>query len=298
MAVPTKPTPPSPRATRTSPDTFPALADDTVTYLFTDAPDYAEAVADFVELKADETLAAAVAGNLSGLDLVALAGDLIGVNVAGTALEGVTITPSVQSTETVAGIAELATQAEAEAGVDDLAMMTALKTAQAIVALGIGVETFQSKAVISSDAVVDFTLVSGVDAHVFSYNGVIPATDATYFNFSASDDSKATFENVAHYVHDSTADILSSSAARISRNTIGSAAGEYGVSGELVITQISGDYALVRWSATYMDAAGATRGNHGNGSIETIIALTDIRFLFSAGDAESGEIAYTTRTFV
>ena len=298
MAVPTKPTPPSPRATRTSPDTFPALADDTVTYLFTDAPDYAEAIADFVELKADATLAAAVVGNLSGLDLVALAGDLIGVNLAGDALEGVTITPSVQSTETVAGIAELATQAEAEAGLDDLAMMTALKTSQAIVALGVGVETFQSKAVISSDTVVDFTMVSGVDENIFRYKSVIPATDATYLNFSASDDSKATFENVDHYVHDSTADILSSSAARISRNTVGSAASEYGVSGELIISQISGAYAMARWSATYTDAAGATKGNHGNGAVETIVALTDIRFLFSAGNLESGEIAHTTRTFV
>jgi len=38
----------------------------------------------------------------------------------------------VAATETVAGIAELATQAEAEAGTDDQAMMTALKTKQAI----------------------------------------------------------------------------------------------------------------------------------------------------------------------
>lgn len=91
-------------------------------------------VSAFCETQADAALAAAVAGTLAALDLTALKGWVIGVNSAGNALEGVELVSAVQATESDAGVAELATQAEAEAGTDDLAMMTALKTRQAAVA--------------------------------------------------------------------------------------------------------------------------------------------------------------------
>jgi len=66
----------------------------------------------FTETQAEAALAAAIAGNLSELDLSALAGWVIGVNEAGDALEGVELVPPSLATETAAGIVEKATSAE------------------------------------------------------------------------------------------------------------------------------------------------------------------------------------------
>lgn len=76
----------------------------------------ANALAVFQNEKADETLMAAIAGNLSEVDLSVAAGDLIGVNVGGTALESVEIEEVPK-----------ATQAEAETGTNDDVYMTPLK---------------------------------------------------------------------------------------------------------------------------------------------------------------------------
>ena len=86
----------------------------------------------YTQTQAEAALAAALVGNLSDVDLAAMAGWVIGVNADGTALEGIELVPPVQATEIVDGVAKVATKAMAEAGTDDLAMMTALKVLQAI----------------------------------------------------------------------------------------------------------------------------------------------------------------------
>ena len=81
----------------------------------------ANALAVFCGTKAEETLAASLSGNLGEIDLSAMAGYLIGVNLAGDAVEGVEIV------ETPA-----ATQGEAEAGTATGVYMDPLRTANAI----------------------------------------------------------------------------------------------------------------------------------------------------------------------
>ena len=119
MAAPVKPTPPSPRASRTDPTNFPTRADDTMTYALVTGPDYMELAADYAEVQAEASLAAAVAGNLAALDLVALAGYVIGVNDAGDALEGVELVPPSTATETAEGLVEKATSSEGTTPVSD-----------------------------------------------------------------------------------------------------------------------------------------------------------------------------------
>jgi hypothetical protein len=66
----------------------------------------------------------------------------------GTASGNVPLVGIKSATDTLAGLVELATQAEAEAGTDDTVAMTALKTAQAIAATGLGInQTWQEQTV-------------------------------------------------------------------------------------------------------------------------------------------------------
>ncbi|RCK20067.1 hypothetical protein TH8_19535 [Thalassospira profundimaris] len=64
------------------------------------------------------------------------------------------------ATESLAGLVELATQAEAEAGTDDTVVMTALKTAQAIAALGSSITLGTAQAT-TSGTEHDFSIPSG-----------------------------------------------------------------------------------------------------------------------------------------
>ena len=72
-----------------------------------------DALGAFCELQANAALAAAIAGNLSALDLVAAAGHYLKVNAAGTALESI---PLPAASVTAAGIVEKASTAEAQSG--------------------------------------------------------------------------------------------------------------------------------------------------------------------------------------
>lgn len=121
MAAPVKPAQPSPLASRNAPSAFPALADATMQFAIIDGPNYVEAAATYTETQAAAALASAIAGNLSGLDLLALAGDVIGVNAAGDALEGVALE-----------VISPASQPEAEAGAENTKYLTSLRGKQAI----------------------------------------------------------------------------------------------------------------------------------------------------------------------
>lgn len=116
----TRPTPPTvpPAPSRADPATFSALADAFLP-IFDLFKTYLEGGLDYDEELRDQTLAAAIAGNLAELDLSALAGFVIGVNTAGDSLEGVELVPPSLATETDAGIVEKATSGEGTTPVAD-----------------------------------------------------------------------------------------------------------------------------------------------------------------------------------
>lgn len=84
MAKPTKPTPPA-QALRSEPATFRARAEAAITYQWDEFPTYIDSVADFVNERADEALAAALGGDLPAL--TGKAGQYIRVNSSETAAE-------------------------------------------------------------------------------------------------------------------------------------------------------------------------------------------------------------------
>ena len=115
MAAPTyTPLPTAPARTMT-PTAFAAAADAFVAALAAFQTE-GDTLGAYTQTQAEAALAAAIAGNLSGLDLTALAGWVIGVNTAGDALEGVELVPPSNATTTAAGIVEKATTAEAQGG--------------------------------------------------------------------------------------------------------------------------------------------------------------------------------------
>lgn len=77
MAKPVKPTAPA-QALRSNPESFSANAEGTIAYLFTTFPDYTDDIADFVDQRADQALAAALGGDLP--DLTGNANKLLAVN--------------------------------------------------------------------------------------------------------------------------------------------------------------------------------------------------------------------------
>lgn len=118
MAAPTyTPLPTAPARTMT-PTAFAAAADAFVAALAAFQTE-GDTLGAYTKTQAEAALAAAIAGNLSGLDLTALAGWVIGVNNAGDALEGVELVPPSNATETAAGIVEKATTAEGTTPVAD-----------------------------------------------------------------------------------------------------------------------------------------------------------------------------------
>lgn len=257
MVAPTKPTQPSPHASRNSPSTFPALADDTIQYALIDGPDYIEAAADFTQTQAEAALAAAIAGNLSELDLSILAGFVLGVNDAGDALEAVELVPAM--------------------------------------------EVFQSKRTLSNDSVIDFSVVSGVDEHIFTFKGVRPSpTDPAFFRVQISDDDKATFESIEkETIHDLVqTDGTSTNMALTQRQSF--AAG-YSANGRLVVSQLSGLFPSLRADLMYHnDLDVFPRHISAIGFALTTIDITDVRFdMVNSGTdlLESGEIIYTTRKY-
>lgn len=153
-----------------------------------------------------------------------------------------------------------------------------------------GVERRESTAVIAADATVDFTLATG-DEHIFRFANVTPANLSEMFWVKISDDSKVTFEDTKLSATTTTGNAnLTAGAA------VGGDANEFGVMGELVISQLSGDYPHARFSVTYTDALSSVRSLNSGFSVLTTTDITDVRFMFENGDLASGEIHYNTRT--
>jgi hypothetical protein len=206
---------------------------------------------------------------------------------------------AVYATATAKGPVELATTAEGDTGTSTTLVPPVDVVKSMIATHAVGIETFQSKVTLASDTEADFALASA-DEHIFRFKGVIPATDGASFYMRASDDDKSTFETITYSVRDNNQTTPTSGSgvsATLAETGVGSGASEYGAIGELVVSQISGDYALINWQITYISSTGNVRTATGGGYVASVSALTDVRFLFNTGFMETGEIYYTSRTF-
>ena len=115
MAAPTRPVVPvAPRSSE--PSTFQDRADGVVAFLTT-LVDYIAEGNGFTQEQAEVTLAAAIINNIPAATLSAIAGDLIAVNAAGDAIEGVS--PVTQRA--------IATEAQATAGTSNSVEMSPLR---------------------------------------------------------------------------------------------------------------------------------------------------------------------------
>lgn len=101
------------------------------------------------------------------------------------------------ATETVKGVAELATSAEALTGTDDTKIMTPLKSAELR-----GLEIVD-EATISNDATVEFTWTdTDIYDHLFVFEDVLPVNDATELRGRISIDGGSTWkQGASDYQH-------------------------------------------------------------------------------------------------
>ena len=115
MAAPTKPVlPAAPRSSE--PSTFQERADRVIAFLTT-LVDYIADSNGFTQEQAEVTLVAAIINNIPAATLSSIAGDLIAVNAAGDAIEGVS--PVTQRA--------IATEAQATAGTSNSVEMSPLR---------------------------------------------------------------------------------------------------------------------------------------------------------------------------
>lgn len=179
MAAPTyTPLPTAPARTMT-PTAFAAAADAFVAALAAFQTE-GDTLGAYTQTQAEAALAAAIAGNLSGLDLTALAGWVIGVNTAGDALEGVELVPPSNATTTAAGIVEKATTAEAQGGTTGDKFMDDVLTKAAILALSpISAKPFVSTGQTITSAAL-LTIAHSLGAKPPLYNFYIKCTTAEH----------------------------------------------------------------------------------------------------------------------
>lgn len=169
--------------------------------------------------------------------------------------------------------------------------------------------TFLSTADLASDATADFTLTAGYDAYRFVLQNVIPATDAVHLWVRTSSDGGSTFDAGAtgyEYAISrvtlgtsggpdapvNSAELSLTGSETNASDTVGSAAGEYGLSGEVTIF---GPHLVahthVTWDVVYESGEAAVVVRVAGGGKREVAADVDaIRFLFSSGALESGTI--------
>ena len=120
MAAPTRPVVPvAPRSSE--PSTFQDRADGVIEFLAT-LVDYIAESNGFTQEQAEVTLSAAIINNIPAATLSSIAGDLVAVNAAGNAIEGVS--PVTQRA--------IATEAQATAGTSSNVEMSPLRVNDAI----------------------------------------------------------------------------------------------------------------------------------------------------------------------
>ena len=176
----------------------------------------------------------------------------------------------------------------------------------ALTGISAGGLRFISSTDLSSDATADFTgFAAGTyDSYVFDLSNVIPASDNVNLLFRTSTNGGATYDatsgqyewaNSESRVGTSYTALGSTSsgstAIQINCNTIGSAAGEGGVSGSL---QLFGPHLAQETCCTFHGGTVSTSGNWANvigqGARLSAADVDAVRFLMSSGNLESGTI--------
>jgi len=160
-------------------------------------------------------------------------------------------------------------------------------------------DVFQLKQSPTSQPVRSITLVPGVDETIWRFSQVIPATDAADFILLASDDSLSTFETWELRTVTNGSSSLQTTSSPVIASTVGSGTNQYGVSGEIIVRQSSGQWASVNIDIGYFsaDPGGSVSHVSGYGVIKTTADLTNLRAKFSSGDIEIGEFIHLTRTY-
>lgn len=115
--------------------------------------------------------------------------DALALLSTGTASGNIPLVGTKSATESLAGLVELATQAEAEAGTDDTVVMTPLKTAQAIAVLALGI----------GQSWTSVTRSSGVSVQNTSGKPIVFAMATTNYGTGASVRIEVSSDNVTFY---------------------------------------------------------------------------------------------------
>ena len=160
------------------------------------------------------------------------------------------------------------------------------------------VEVFRSRQTLSSDSQIDFVLASGVDEHIFTFMSVKSDGTPGVIAAKISDDNKSTFENIkSERITDLTQGDTTASSMVVAYFM--SASTEPGMSGKLVLSQLSGEEpALLADVVAHSSGDNFPRRQTFSGFGVATVALTDVRFTASGDLLLSGEIIYSTRTYV
>ena len=157
----------------------------------------------------------------------------------------------------------------------------------------------------SASAALDFTEFNNATyrRYEFELENVKPATDNVSFYFRTSTNAGSTYDaGASDYVHGQSGTSAASAttgasvgASAIPLNTavtIGNAASEYGLSGELVLTGApsAAVFTELRGMVTYWNTAGAMVQLELGGARLSAADVDAVRFLFSSGNIESGTI--------
>ena len=153
-------------------------------------------------------------------------------------------------------------------------------------------------ATMSSDASYDFTATNSTKyaGYVIDYSNMVPATDDVQFRLYGSTDALSSTEQ-ATYANWQLSDVVDGTAKSTGNNfallhaTVGSAAGEYGVSGRVIIY----DPSLTGWTVgTHqnggIDHLGNLRSTAGSFAFKTTTEIDSFRLQFATGDIESGDV--------
>lgn len=165
----------------------------------------------------------------------------------------------------------------------------------------------------SASSVMDFAVDPSFKTHRFDFYNFRPTADGSVMFVRISDDGGATFESAGtdylysmEGVNGATGAFTATSqnASAISANTfasssgVGQAAGEFGINGWLVIFAPGSAVATaqIQWAFTYLNTIGETVRVAGGGSFKgTLVAVTDIRFFFTATTIASGTVRRTSQ---
>jgi hypothetical protein len=156
----------------------------------------------------------------------------------------------------------------------------------------------------SGDSTLDFTGFdsSRYDAYLFILQNVIPATDNDNLSLRTSTDGGSNFDSgSSDYMYSSLSigasstpigTYTTSDRIRLGTGTsVGSAAGEYGVSGQVLVC---GPHLAEKTAITHTlnlgNASGGTSISTGAGTRDSTADVDAVRFFFSFGNIESGTI--------